>query len=306
MFTLILRRFLEAIPTLLVLITVSFFMMRLAPGSPFTGERNLPPAVMANIEAKYHLNDPIGVQYVHYLRQLAHGDFGPSFKYKDYSVNELLAQSLPVSLEIGLYAFIIALFLGVLLGVVAALRQNSWLDYVLMGFAMTGVVIPSFVKAPLLVLVFAIFLQWLPAGGWNNGAPINMVLPVTALALAYVASIARIMRGSMIEVMNSPFIRTARAKGLPMRHIVLKHALRPALLPVISYLGPAFVGIITGSIVIETIFGLPGIGQLFVNGALNRDYGMVLSLTILVGVLTIVFNAVVDILYAVIDPKIRY
>ena len=306
MLKLIFRRLLEAIPTLLVLITVSFFMMRLAPGSPFTGERNLSPAVMANIEAKYGLNDPIGVQYLNYLNQLAHGDFGPSFKYKDYSVNELLAQSLPVSLEIGLYAFVIALLLGVTLGIIAALKQNSWLDYILMGFAMIGVVIPSFVQAPLLVLIFAITLQWLPAGGWNGGAAINMVLPVTALALAYTASIARIMRSSMIEVLNSPFIRTAKAKGLSMRYIVLKHALRPAMLPVVSYLGPAFVGVITGSIVIETIFGLPGICQLFVIGALNRDYGMVLSLTILVGVLTIAFNAVVDILYAVIDPKIRY
>ena len=302
----IIRRVLEAIPTLLVLITVSFFMMRLAPGSPFTGERNLPPAVLANIEAKYHLNDPIWLQYLNYLKQLAHGDFGPSFKYKDYTVNELLSQAFPVSLEIGLYAFIIALVVGVLLGVLAALKQNSWLDYLTMGVAMTGVVIPSFVKAPLLVLIFAIWLKWLPAGGWNDGAASNLVLPVAALAIAYISSIARIMRGSMIEVMNSPFIRTARAKGLPTRYIVWKHALRPAMLPVISYLGPAFVGIITGSIVIETIFGLPGIGQLFVNGALNRDYGMVLSLTILVGVLTIVFNAVVDILYAVIDPKIRY
>ena len=306
MLKLIFRRLLEAVPTLLVLITVSFFMIRLAPGSPFTGERNLPPAVLANIEAKYHLNDPLYLQYFNYLKQLAHGDFGPSFKYKDYTVNELLAQALPVSLEIGLYAFIIALLLGVTLGILAALKQNSWLDYLTMSVAMTGVVVPNFVKAPLLVLVFAVWLKWLPAGGWNGGNTANMVLPVAALALAYIASIARITRGSMIETMNSPFIRTARAKGLPMRRIVLQHALRPALLPVISYLGPAFVGIITGSIVIETIFGLPGIGQLFVNGALNRDYSMVLSLTILVGVLTIVFNAVVDILYALIDPKIRY
>ena len=211
-----------------------------------------------------------------------------------------------MSLELGVYAFIVALLLGMALGVWAALKHNSWLDYTLMGVAMTGVVVPGFVKAPLLVLVFAITLKWLPAGGWNGGALPNLVLPVAALSLAYVASIARIMRGSMIEVMNSPFIRTARAKGLPMRHIVLRHALRPAMLPVVSYLGPAFVGIITGSIVIETIFGLPGIGQLFVNGALNRDYGMVLSLTILVGALTIAFTAVVDILYALIDPKIRY
>lgn len=306
MIKLIFRRLLEAVPTLFVLITVSFFMMRLAPGSPFTGERNLPPAVLANIEAKYHLNDPIWLQYINYLKQLAAGDFGPSFKYKDYSVNELLAQALPVSVEIGLYAFIVAIIIGAALGVVAALRQNSWLDYTLMGLAMTGVVVPSFVKAPLLVLLFAVILKWLPAGGWNGGELAHLVLPVTALALAYVSSIARIMRGSMIEVMNSPFIRTARAKGIPMRRIVLRHALRPAMLPVISYLGPAFVGIITGSIVIETIFVLPGIGQLFVNGALNRDYGMVLSLTVLVGTLTIAFNAIVDILYAVIDPKIRY
>ena len=306
MLKLIFRRLLEAIPTLFVLITVSFFMMRLAPGSPFSSERALPPEVLANIEAKYHLNDPLWLQYLNYLKQLMMGDFGPSFKYKDYTVNELLAQALPVSVEIGLYAFIIAVVLGVMLGVVAALKQNSWLDYVLMTLAMTGVVVPSFVKAPLLVLLFAITLKWLPAGGWNDGTLHNLILPVTALSLAYIASIARIMRGSMIEVLNSPFIRTAKAKGLPTSHIIKKHALKPALLPVISYLGPAFVGIITGSIVIETIFGLPGIGQLFVNGALNRDYGMVLSLTILVGVLTITFNAIVDILYAVIDPKIKY
>ena len=306
MLKLIFKRLLEAIPTLFVLVTISFFMMRLAPGSPFTSERGYPPEVMANIEAKYHLNEPLTTQYMSYWKSLAQGDLGPSFKYKDYSVNELLAQAFPVSVKLGLYAFILALVLGVTFGVIAALRQNSWLDYLLMTFSMTGVVIPSFVTAPILILLFAVTLRWLPGGGWNNGAFNNMILPTVALALVYLAGIARIMRGSMIEVMNSQFIRTARAKGLPMRVIVWKHALRPALLPVISYLGPAFVGIITGSIVIETIFGLPGIGQLFVNGALNRDYGMVLSLTILMGFLTIVFNAIVDLLYAVIDPKIRY
>ena len=302
----IFRRLLEAIPTLLVLITVSFFMMRLAPGSPFTGERSLPPEVLANIEAKYHLNEPLYSQYFRYLGQLAQGDFGPSFKYKDFSVNDLVSQAFPVSLEIGIYAFILALILGVTAGVIAALKQNTVLDYTVMGFAMTGVVIPSFVIAPLLVLLFSLGLKLLPAGGWNDGSLINMVLPVSALAIAYTASIARITRGSMIEVLHSNFIRTARAKGLPLRRIVLRHALKPAMLPVISYLGPAFVGIITGSIVIETIFGLPGIGRLFVNGALNRDYSMVLSLTILVGTLTILFNAIVDILYAFIDPIIRY
>ncbi|WKX25278.1 oligopeptide ABC transporter permease OppB [Tatumella ptyseos] len=306
MLTFIFRRFVEAIPTLFILITISFFMMRLAPGSPFTSERSLSPEVMANIEAKYHLNEPIGQQYFNYLVQLAHGDFGPSFKYKDYSVNYLVGQAFPVSAKLGLIAFVFALVVGVSAGIFAALKQNSWVDYTVMGIAMTGVVIPSFVVAPLLVMLFAISLKWLPGGGWNGGQWQYVLLPMLALSLAYIASIARIMRGSMIEVMHSNYIRTARAKGLPISRIVLRHALRPALLPVISYMGPAFVGIITGSMVIESIFGLPGIGQLFVNGALNRDYSLVMSLTILVGVLTIVFNAIVDVLYAVIDPKIRY
>lgn len=271
----ILRRCLEAIPTLFILITISFFMMRLAPGSPFTGERTLPPEVMANIEAKYHLNDPIMTQYFSYLKQLAHGDFGPSFKYKDYSVNDLVASSFPVSAKLGAAAFFLAVILGVSAGVIAALKQNTKWDYTVMGLAMTGVVIPSFVVAPLLVMIFAIILHWLPGGGWNGGALKFMILPMVALSL-------------------------------PLRRIILRHALKPALLPVLSYMGPAFVGIITGSMVIETIYGLPGIGQLFVNGALNRDYSLVLSLTILVGALTILFNAIVDVLYAVIDPKIRY
>lgn len=302
----IFRRLLEAIPTLLVLITISFFMMRLAPGSPFTGERKLPPEVMANIEAKYHLNDPMYKQYFNYLIQLSKGDFGPSFKYKDYSVNDLVAKAFPVSAKLGATAFIVAVLFGVSAGVIAALNQNTKWDSTVMGFAMTGVVIPSFVVAPLLVLIFAIHLKWFPGGGWDGGNLKHMVLPMVALSLAYIASISRITRGSMIEIMHSNFIRTARAKGLPLRTIILRHALKPALLPVLSYMGPAFVGIITGSMVIETIFGLPGIGQLFVNGALNRDYSLVLSLTILVGVLTITFNAIVDVLYAVIDPKIRY
>ncbi|MEH8075094.1 oligopeptide ABC transporter permease OppB [Gallibacterium anatis] len=306
MLKLIFRRILEAIPTLFILITVSFFMMRLAPGSPFSSEKNYPPEVIANIEAKYRLNEPLMVQYGIYLKNLAHGDFGPSFKYKDYTVNQLVAQAFPVSLKLGFSAFILALVFGISAGVIAALKQNKWLDYLIMTFAMTGVVVPSFVVAPLLVLIFSITLKLLPSGGWNNGQFIYMLMPMVALSLSYIASIARIMRSSMIEVLHSNFIRTAKAKGLPMSRIVLKHALRPALLPVISYMGPAFVGIITGSMVIESIFVLPGIGQLFVNGALNRDYSLVLSLTILVGTLTIVFNAIVDILYAVIDPKIRY
>ncbi|CAJ1270298.1 Oligopeptide transport system permease protein OppB [Klebsiella pneumoniae] len=217
-----------------------------------------------------------------------------------------MAASFPVSAKLGFAAFLLAVVIGVAAGVIAALKQNTRWDYAVMGVAMTGVVIPSFVVAPLLVMIFAITLHWLPGGGWNGGALKFMILPMVALSLAYIASIARITRGSMIEVLHSNFIRTARAKGLPMRRIILRHALKPALLPVLSYMGPAFVGIITGSMVIETIYGLPGIGQLFVNGALNRDYSLVLSLTILVGALTILFNAIVDVLYAVIDPKIRY
>ena len=302
----ILKRLLEAIPTLLVLITVSFFMMRFAPGNPFSTERGLPPEVMANIQQKYGLDKPVYHQYLTYLGNLVQGDLGPSFKYKDFSVNDLVSKALPVSATIGSFAFLLALGLGVSLGIMAALRQNSWVDYSSMSLAMLGVMMPSFVLAPVLTLIFAINLKWLPAGGWNGGQLQFMILPVIGMTMYYISSIARIMRGSMIETMNSNFIRTARAKGLPLHHIILRHALRPAMLPVVSYLGPAFVGIITGSVVIETLFGLPGIGQLFVNGALNRDYSMVLGLTILVGALTITFNAVVDILYAFIDPKIRY
>ncbi|MFD0966343.1 oligopeptide ABC transporter permease OppB [Seminibacterium arietis] len=302
----IIKRIMESIPTLFILITFSFFLMRLAPGSPFTSERAYPPEVMANIEAKYHLNEPLLTQYGLYLKNLAHGDFGPSFKYKDQTVNNLIASAFPVSLKLGIVSFIFAVIIGILAGTVAALKQNTRWDYIVMGFAMTGIIMPSFVFAPLLVLFFAIWLKWLPAGGWNGGQVYYMVLPVLSLTIGYVAGIARITRGSMIEVLHSNFIRTARAKGLPMKKIIFKHALRPTLLPVISYLAPAFVGIITGSMVIESVFGLPGLGQLFVNGALNRDYSLVLSLTILVGTLTITFNALVDILYAVIDPKIRY
>ena len=302
----IFKRLLEALPTLFILITFSFFLMRLAPGSPFTSERAYPPEVMANIEAKYHLNEPLYKQYFLYLENLSQGDFGPSFKYKDQSVNNLIASAFPVSLKLGMVAFAFAVVLGVTAGTLAALNQNSRWDYILMSFSMLGVIMPSFVFAPVLVLIFAIYLGWLPAGGWNGGSAMYIILPVASLTIAYVAGIARIMRGSMIEVLHSNFIRTAKAKGLSTSRIILKHALRPALLPVITYLGPAFVGIITGSMVIESVFGLPGMGLLFVNGALNRDYSLVLSLTILVGTLTILFNAIVDILYAIIDPKIRY
>ncbi|WP_408900833.1 oligopeptide ABC transporter permease OppB [Photobacterium piscicola] len=300
------KRIFEAIPTLLVLITISFFLMRFAPGNPFTSDRPLPPEVLANIEAKYGLDKPVFEQYTTYLGNIVQGDFGPSFKYKDFTVNELVSKALPVSAKIGFFAFIFALVMGVSVGTLAALKQNTWLDYTIMSTAMAGVVMPSFILAPVLIYIFAINLQWLPAGGWQDGSLKFVILPMLGMALLYVATFARITRGSMIETLNSNFIRTARAKGLSYRHIILKHALRPALLPVVSYMGPAFVGIITGSVVIETIFGLPGIGKLFVNAAFNRDYSLVLGVTILIGSLTIIFNAIVDIVLAMIDPKIRY
>lgn len=300
------KRLLLAIPTLLVIALVSFLLMHLAPGSPFGGEKDLPPEVLANIEAKFHLDKPVMEQFVIYISNLLQGDFGPSFVYHDFTVTELIVQAWPVSLELGLWAFLLAVVLGGLIGTLAALKQNSRLDYILMSMAMSGVVIPNFVLAPLLMLIFSVQLGWLPAGGWNDGQWQNMVLPVVALALSFVASIARIMRGSMIEVLHSPYIRTAKAKGLPQSYIVIRHALRPALMPLVAYLGPAFVGIVTGSMVIDVFFTTGGLGQHFVNGALNRDYGMVMGITMLIATLTILFNAIVDILYALIDPRIRH
>ncbi|APJ03349.1 oligopeptide ABC transporter permease OppB [Silvanigrella aquatica] len=300
------KRFLGAWPTLIVLITLSFFLMRFAPGGPFSGEKVLSAAVQANLDAKYHLNDPIFIQYLDYLWSLARGDFGPSFKYPDWTVNQLISQGFPVSLWIGGWSMTIALIVGVLVGSLAAFKQNTWIDYVATGMSMTGISIPTFVTAPLFTLLFAVILGWLPAGGWNEGSFSNMVLPVTALALPQIAIISRIMRGSMIEVLRSNYIRTAKAKGIPNRIILFRHAIRPAILPVISYLGPATAGIITGSVVIEQIFSLPGLGSYLVKGALNRDYTLVLGSVILVGALIIAFNFIVDVLYALIDPKIKY
>jgi len=306
MFKFIAKRIFEAIPTMLVLITVSFFLMRFAPGNPFSSERPLPPEVMANIEAKYGLDKPVFEQYTTYLTNVIQGDFGPSFKYLDYSVNELISVALPVSAKVGFIAFIFTVIMGVTVGTIAALKQNTWVDYTIMSTAMLGVVMPSFVLAPALIYLFSLHWNIFPAGGWQDGSLKYLVLPVIGMSLLYVATFARITRGSMIETLNSNFIRTARAKGLSYRYIIVKHALKPALLPVVSYMGPAFVGIITGSVVIETIFGLPGIGKLFVNAAFNRDYSLVMGVTILIGFLFILFNAIVDILLAMIDPKIRY
>jgi len=306
MLTFILRRLLVAIPTILILIVISFILMFAAPGGPFNSERALPPAVMANIEARYGLDRPYLVQIGSYIWNIvAHFDFGPSFKYRDQTVSGLIAQGFPVTLTYGSLAFLLAVVLGVALGIAAAIRHNTWLDYIATGTAIGASVLPNFVLAPLLVIVFTLWLGWFDAGGWSGKGWDAAVLPVIALSTSYLAAIARITRSSMLEVLNSGFIRTARAKGLPMGRIILRHALKPTLLPVLSYLGPAFVAMITGSVVIDVFFSTGGIGQYFVNAALNRDYSVIMGVTILVGVLTILFNLLVDILYAWIDPKIR-
>ncbi|HEU0198501.1 MAG TPA: oligopeptide ABC transporter permease OppB [Nevskiaceae bacterium] len=306
MLTYTLKRLLSAIPTLLVIITLAFVLLHAAPGGPFDMQKALPPQIKANIEHAYHLDEPLYEQYFHYLGQVAQGNFGPSYQYRDTTVNQLIAQGFPVDLTIGLIALGLALLVGIPIGVLAALRQNTALDYAPMAVAMLGISLPSFIVAPLLILVFAVLLHWLPAGGWAGGAPAHVVLPAIALALPFAAYVARLMRGSLVDVLNSPFIRTARAKGLPTRTVVWVHAMKPAMMPLVSFLGPASVGIISGSIVIETIFGLPGIGRYFVDGALNRDYTVVLGVTILYGVMIVLANLVADLCYALLDPRIRY
>jgi len=297
------RRFLSAIPTLLVLLALSFALIRVAPGGPFDTERQIPVEIQERLNATYHLDEPLWMQFGRYLGNLLQGDFGPSFQYKDYTVTELIAAGFPVSLQLGGLAILLALVAGVSMGTTAAMNQNSRIDRVAMGVAMTGISIPNFVLAPLLVLLFAVTLRWLPAGGLGGWR--NLVLPVIALALPQIAYIARLTRGSMIEVLRSDFIRTARAQGLPTREIILGHALKPALVPIVSYLGPATAGIITGSVVIEQIFGVPGLGRYFVQGALNRDYTLVMGVVVFYGVLIIVFNFLVDLAYRWLDPRVK-
>jgi oligopeptide transport system permease protein len=299
-----LRRLLGAIPTLFLLIAFAFVMIRAAPGGPFSRERQLLPEVEANLNAAYHLDEPLYMQFGRYLGGLLRFDFGPSFQYRDYTVTELIKTGFPVSLKLGGAAMLVALLLGVTAGCIAALRQNRAADYGVMAVAMTGISIPNFVMAPLLILVFAVYLGWLPAGGL--GGLRNMVLPVAALALPQIAYLARLTRGSMIEVLRSNFVRTAKAQGLPGWQIVLRHALKPVLLPVVSYLGPAAAAVITGSVVIEQIFGVPGIGRFFVTGALNRDYTLVMGVVVFYGTLIIAFNFLVDLAYAWLDPRVKY
>ncbi|MBN3002324.1 oligopeptide transport system permease protein [Chromobacterium alkanivorans] len=301
-----LRRVLLTIPTVLAVITVCYLLLHMTPGGPFDGERKVSEAVLANLQAKYHLDLPLWQQYLYYLKSLLQGDLGASFRYSDWSVNDLVAKALPVSAAIGGSAILISLVIGVALGIVAALRQNSAVDYLVMLISNMGSAFPSFIIGPVLVLVFAVTLQWLPSGGWNDFDPRYMVLPVALLTFINVATIGRVMRGSLIEVLGSNFIRTARAKGLPMRTIIVRHALKPALMPVVTLLGPLTISSITSAVVTESIFSLPGLGKLIVNGAANRDYTLVLGLVVLVTVIAVLLNLLVDLAYAFLDPKIRY
>ena len=301
-----LRRLLAAIPTLLAVISVCYFLLHATPGGPFDTERKVSAAVLANLQAKYHLDLPVWQQYLLYLKSLLQGDLGASFRYADWSVNDLVAQALPVSLAIGGVSMLLSVVIGVGLGIVAALRRNSMVDYLVMFVGNIGSAFPSFVLGPVLILVFALWLGLLPAGGWEAFQLRFMVLPVALLTFINVSTIGRMMRGSLIEVMQSNFIRTARAKGLPMRLVVLRQALRPALLPVVSVIGPLAISSITSALITETVFSLPGLGKLIVNGAANRDYTLVLGLVVLITVLAVTLNLLVDLAYAWLDPKIRY
>lgn len=301
-----LLRLLWAIPTLLLVIVLAFLMVHAAPGGPFDAERALPPEIEANIARAYHLDEPLPQQFVRYLGGVLKGDFGPSYRYRDYSVSELIGNAIPVSMKLGVLAMALAVLVGVSFGTLAALRQNSALDRLTMGLAMTGISIPVFVVAPLFILFFAVKLQWLPASWSGSTSAWRFLLPVVALALPQIAYIARLTRASMIEVLGSDFIRTARAQGLGTAAIIRYHAMKPAMLPVLSYMGPAIAAILTGSVVVEEIFGIPGVGQFFVRGALNRDYTLVLGIVIFYAALVILLNLIVDVLYGFLDPRVRH
>jgi len=300
------RRFLTAIPTLFVIVTLAFFLIRVAPGGPFNQERGLNPVIKANLEAQFGLNDPLWRQYVNYLNNLLHGSFGPSYNMPDFTVGELFAKGLPISIQLGSSALILALIAGSILGVIAALNQNRLGDYMVIAIATTGSTVPTFVIAPIIQLLFGLTWMLLPIGGWGDGALINKIGPVLTLALPQIAIVARLMRGSMIEAMRSHHIRTARALGLSEWSVVVKHALRGAVLPIVSYAGPTAAALLTGSIIVETIFSIPGVGRYFVEAALNRDYTLVMGTVVVIAIFIIVFNLIVDLLYAVIDPRVRY
>jgi len=300
-----LLRLLGAIPTLLLVIVLAFLMVHAAPGGPFDAERTLPPEIEANIARAYHLDEPLPAQFVRYLSGVLKGDLGPSYRYRDHTVSELIGNAFPLSLKLGAMAMLLALVVGVAAGSLAALRRNSAIDRLTMALSMTGISVPVFVIAPLMVLLFAVKLQWLPAGWSGNEGAARFVLPVIALALPQIAYIAKLTRASMIDVLASNFVRTARSQGLGAYAVVRHHALKPAMLPVLSYMGPAVAAILTGSVVVEEVFGIPGLGQFFVRGALNRDYTLVLGIVIFYATLIVLLNLLVDIAYGVIDPRVR-
>ena len=296
---------LGAIPTLMLVIALAFLMVHAAPGGPFDDERILPAEIEANIARAYYLDEPLHRQFIRYISGVARGDLGPSYRYRDHTVGELIGSAFPLSLKLGAMAMALAIVVGVGAGTSAALRQNTATDRVVMIFAMTGISIPVFVIAPVLVLFLAVKLQWLPAG-WSGNSDARLLLPVLSLALPQIAYIARLTRASMIDVLASDFVRTARAQGLGTFAVVRYHALKPAMLPLLSYMGPAIAAILTGSVVVEEIFGIPGLGQFFIRGALNRDYTLVLGIVVFYAALVILLNLIVDILYGVIDPRIRH
>lgn len=300
------RRLSGFLPTLFCIVTLSFFIVRLAPGGPFDQEQTLPAPIRANLDRLYGLDQPLGLQYLHYLNGLAHGDFGPSFKLRDFSVGELIAEGLPLSLAVGSAAVLLAMLLGIPLGVAAALRRNTVTDFGVTTFVVFGVALPSFVTGPLFALAFGLYLHWLPVAGWEAGEPRYLVLPVLTLSLPVIAYVARITRGSFLEVLRANYIRTARARGLGEMRVLWRHALRPALLPVVSYLGPATAYVVTGSLVVETVFGLPGTGRYLVQGAINRDYTLVMGMITVYGALTLGLNLIADIVYGWLDPTVRH
>lgn len=296
----------SAVPTLFIVVTLSFFLMRFAPGSPFNLRRPLPPQITDNLNRTFGLDLPIWQQYLRYLANLATGNLGPSYVYRDNSVNELIAMGLPYSIKLGLLTLVIALVGGVLAGAYAGLKQNSAVDFLIMAVSAFGITVPNFVVGPLLTLLFAVMLGWLPAGGWGDGSIRYLALPMVTLALPQLAIFARMMRGSMIEALNAEHIRTARAYGLPAYKVVVVHAMRAALLPIVSYLAPCAAGLLTGSAVIESIYTIPGVGRYFVSASINRDYTLVMATVVLIAVFVIVFNLIVDLLYALIDPRVRH
>jgi oligopeptide transport system permease protein len=303
----VVRRLLIAIPTILLIVVLSFLIITAAPGGPFDPQEGMEmdPEVLANLKAAYNLDKPIPTQLWLYMKGLVTGDLGPSFVFRGRSVSEIIATGFPVSAQLGLAAIAVGLAFGLLFGIFAALRKNTAADYAVMSLSMTGIAVPTFVTAPFLALVFGLYLKLLPIAGWGDGAVRNMILPVTALALPKIGVIARITRGSMLEVLRANHVRTARSKGLPESQVIWRHTLRAAFIPIISYLGPAIAGVMTGSVIIEQIFGLPGIGRSFVEGALNRDYPVVMGITILYATLIIVLNLITDLIYRFLDPRIR-